>query len=102
MEIRDLAENFHIIPVPKEMNNLRHPEFGGVFLAGFQQFALSGQQQLYLWYRLPERGNLIQQEEVVFPWDKFSGIQHDKIRIGETEGSAEPVLFLYRDRMKPP
>jgi hypothetical protein len=100
MKIRHLAEQFYIITVPKEMNNLRHPEFGGAFPAGFQQLAFSGKKYVQLRYRLPQHGDFPQQKQVVFTGNKLRRVQNNKIRIPKPKGFAEPVFFRQGDRMK--
>jgi hypothetical protein len=101
MNIRHPAEQFYIIPVPKEMNNIRHPEFGGAFPAGFQQFAFPGKKYLQLRYGLPQYGDLPQQKQVVFTRNKLRRVQNNKIRIPKTKRFADLVFFRPADRMKP-
>jgi hypothetical protein len=75
VNIRDLAEQFHIIPVTEKANGFRRPKSSGGFLAGFQQFALPGKEYFYFRYGFSQCRNLPYQKNVIFTRDKFGDVQ---------------------------
>jgi hypothetical protein len=102
VQIRDLAENLHIVPVTQKMDNVRRMKFGGGFLAGFQQFSLPGEQYPQLRYGAPQCGDQPQEQGMVFAGDKFRRVQKDKIPSVKPEGFTDPAFFLWRNRVKTP